>query len=429
MPYGSGADREMRYQVEPSTDFGELPGAWSGGTPFECEDYQVEGMQQSSIENLNMRQRPMGTREKVLSLANGAIAFKVPMHGRATGAAEGARATMTTPREPIVDFMQCAWGGVRLGFCTGLASGTAAAPVVDAADGAEYEPGDWGFFIDATTGEGEFRKIESLSTDTIAFYGGQTLSFTPAAADTLGAVIQLYPHSRVLVNPRHADHTTLSFLDFGDLADDARQALGTKLNLTSIEGLAPGEAGKLVFEGMVTQIDNDGVTPPAAGVPLENIPLATSTGNDTYVYVSPVGSPLAAVEAQGFTITPGIASQFIPGVNGLEGRHGYALVQASADAMMVEVTVDYDDAWMAAWHARTRYQVLLQVGSTAGEAYGWFFGECEITEDPQRTTTTDLATTTLKLRPLETTVATAATGSALERVRAKGEFLMSVAVA
>ncbi len=428
MPYGSGADRELRYQVEAT--FGTLPAAWSSGIVFECEDYNVEGLQRANIDNLNMRQRPLATRPKVLSLANGAIGFKVPMHGRLTAVADDARATITTPNEPIADFMQCAWGGVRLGYRTIIASGSAAAPVVEAADGAQYEAGDWGFFVDvsADATRGYFRKILSIATDTLTFFGGHDLPFTPAASDILGATIQFYPYSAALTNPRHASHTTLSFLDFGELADDARQALGTKINLTAVEGLAPGEAGKLVFEGLVTQLDNDAVTPPSAGVPIANTPIATATGDDTFVYISVVGATLTAIEAQGTTVTPGIVSQPIPQVGGLEGRAGYTLSAGSADAPMIEITVDYDDAWMTGYDAGTRYQILIQVGTLPGDAYAWYAANCELVEDPQRTTTTDLATSTLKFRCLESAVSTAATGTALEKVRAKIEFVMSCAL-
>lgn len=428
MPYGSGADRETRYQIE--STFGTLPAAWSSGTPFECEEYGVEGLQRANLENNNMRQRPLATRQKVLSLANGTIGFKVPMHGRRTAVADDARATMSTPREPIADFMQCAWGGVRLGYRTIIASGSAAAPVVEAGDGVQYEAGDWIWAIDvsADATRAYARKILSISTDTLTFFGGHDLPFTPAASDILAASISFFPYSAALTNPRHASHTTLSFLDFGELADDARQCLGTKINLTGVEGLAPGEAGKMVFEGMVTQLDNDAVTPPSAGTPLANTPIATATGDDTFVYIAAVGATLTAVEAQGFSVTPGIASQPIAQVGGLEGRAGYALAQGSADAPMLEVTVDYDDAWMTGYDAGTLYHVLIQVGTVPGDAYAWYAANCELAEDPQRTTTTDLATTTLKFRCLESAVATAATGAALERVRAKLEFIMSSAL-
>lgn len=424
--YGAAVERELRYQNEVS--FGVIVDAdWSDGVPFLAVDPDFTGMQQQTIENMNYRQRALATRGKVLSLANGACQFKVYLHGRSTAAAEGSRATRTTPDFPIADFMQNAWGGVRLGYCAGIASGSASAPVVDAAAGANYAAGDWGFFIDSDTGEGEFKKILSIATDTLTFWAGHDLSFTPAATDTVGAVIQCYPHTDILKNKNHASHLTQSFLDLGDLADDGRQGVGVKLNLTAIEGIAAGEAAQLVFEGMVTQLVNAGIAHPTVGTPLGDAPVVTSTGDDTFVQISEVGAALADIEAQSVTITPGISSQAVKGPGGLEGVHGYNLVQGSADSMMVEVVVDYDDAWNTAFRAGTRYQVLVQVGREPGRAWGAFFANCEIAEDPQRTATTDLSTTTLKLRPLESEVSTAATGDNLEKVRAKGELLFSVA--
>ena len=64
MPYGSGADRELRYQVE--TTFGTLPAAWSSGIVFECEDYNVEGLQ--TWRNLNFMKFCSYTLEEVFCI-------------------------------------------------------------------------------------------------------------------------------------------------------------------------------------------------------------------------------------------------------------------------------------------------------------------------------------------------------------------------
>ncbi|MBK8720593.1 MAG: hypothetical protein IPN32_38670 [Deltaproteobacteria bacterium] len=428
MPYGSGIEREVLYQNE--STFATLPAAWSSGTPFLCIDPTSEAMQQATIENMNYRQRALATRGKVLSLANGTCGFKIYPHGRSTAVAEGARSTITTPNFPIAHFMQNAWGGIRLGYCSGLdGSGTQAAPALDTGQGTNWAAGDWAFFVDDTTGEGEFRKILSISTDTLTLWDGHDLSFSPASADTAAAVIQAYPHTSVLVNPNHASHLTQSFLFIGDLSDDAQQGVGVKLNLSGIEGIAPGEAAALVFEGLVTQIDNEAVSQPSAGTPLGDAPLVVSTGDDTTVWISAVGDALAAVEAQSISVTPGIASQPITGPGGLEGRHGYNLAQGSADAAMIEVAVDYDDAWNTAFAAGTRYQILIQVGTEPGRAWGLAALNCELAEDPQRGVTTDNTTSVLKFRPLESDVSTAATGTDLEKVRAKIEILFSCALA
>ena len=425
MAYGSAAEREVLYQNEAT--FGVRPAAWTSGTPFLCVEPSAEGMQQATLENMNYRQRALATRAKVLGLSNGTCTFKVYAHGRSTGVADDARATITTPNFPIAHFLQNAWGGVRLGYRTIIASGSAAAPVVEAADGAQYAAGDWGFFVDVSVDAnvGYFRKIASISTDTFTMWTGHDLPFTPAASDIVGPVIQCYPHTDRLKDPNHASHLTQSFLFMGDLSEDAQEGVGVKLNLTAIEGIAAGEAALFTFEGMVTQIDNEGVTQPAAGTPLGDAPVVTSTGDDTFVYIVPVASTLAAVEAQTVSVTPGIASQPIPGVGGLEGRHGYTMVAGSADEMMLEVVVDYDDSWNTGFAAGTRYQILIQTGTQPGRAWAAFFANCELAEDPQRGAATDLSTSVLRFRPLESDVATAATGDDLEKVRAKGELLFS----
>lgn len=429
MAYGSGRQHETRYQAE--VTFATIVDAdWSDGITFLCVEPDVTQFKRAVIENMNYRQRVLATRPIVHSLANGEMNFGLYPHGRRTVVADAARATVSTPEFPIARFMQNAWGGLRLGWRAASSTGTASAPVVTAGQGVQYAAGDVVFAIDnSAAGRGFFRKIASIAVDTLTMWGGHALPYTPGAGDFLGAVIKAYPHRSILVNPNHASHTTHSFLRFGELADDVQQAVGVKLNLASIEGLAAGEAGILRFTGLCTQVVKEGITAPTPAEPIGDPPLATSTGADTIVSISVVGSALAAVEAQSVTVTPGIASQPIPGVGGVEGRHGYTLSADSADAPMIEVTVDYDDSWSAGFIAGTRYQILIQVGTTAGEAYAVFAAETELVEDPERNEATDLSVSVLKFRCLESSVVTAATGDALESVRAKIELWFSCATA
>lgn len=423
---GLGIEREVRYQNE--VTFGVLVDAdWSDGIAFLAIDPSSEGMQQSTLDNMNYRQTALATRPKVLSLANGTCSFKIYMHGSSAVVADDARATVTSPRFPIGDFIRNAWGGQRLGYRTTVGSGTTAAPVVETGDGAEFLAGDWGFFVDVSTDttRGYFRKIASISTDTLTMWAGHLLPAAPAAGDILGAVISYYPHVDIIKNPAHASHLTQSFLFMGDDSDDAQQGVGVKLNLTAEEGYNAGEMPTLTFEGMVTQIVNEGLSQPTAGTPLGDAPLVTGTGDDTIVSFSAVGASLATITPQSITPTPSIASQPIPSPGGLEGRAGYTLAQDSADGVTVEMVVPYDDAWATAFAAGTRYQLLIQVGTQPGRAVGRWFPNLEIYEDPARTVSTDLTTTTLKLRALESEVSTAATGDALIRVRSKTEILFS----
>lgn len=429
MAYGSAREHELRYQAESA--FATVVDAdWSDGIVFLAVDPQFGAMTRGVVPNLNYRQRYGATRPNVMGLANGELSFGIYLHGRATAVADDARATITSPNFPIGHFMQNAWGGVRLGYRTIVASGSTSSPVVEAGDGAQYEAGDWVFAYDTSTDatRGVFRKIASISTDTLTMWGGHVLP-TADANDVLGAVIQFYPHRSRMVNPNHASHLTHSMLHFGELSEDVQQAEGVKLNLTEISGLMAGEAPMLQFQGMVTRVTKEGLTAPTAGTPLGDAPLATSTGDDTIVSISAVGATLAAVEAQSVTVTPGFASQPIPGPGGIEGRHGYTVAADSADAAMIEVVVDFDLDWSTGFLAGTRYQVLIQVGTVAGRAIGIFAANCELVEDPARGDATDLATSVLKFRCLESDVSTAATGDALEKVRAKLEILCSCALA
>jgi hypothetical protein len=184
----------------------------------------------------------------------------------------------------------------------------------------------------------------------------------------------------------------------------------------------------MAFSGMVAQVVKEGLTAPTAADPLGDAPLAVATGDDTIVSISVVGATLATVEAQSITVTPGIASQPVPQIGGVEGRSGYTIAADSSDSTMIEVVVDFDLDWSTGFLAGTRYQILIQVGTVAGRAYGIFAANCELVEDPSRGEATDLATSVLKFRCLESAVSTAATGDELERVRAKIEILWSCAL-
>lgn len=429
MAYGSGREHSLLYQNE--VTFGVLVDAdWSDGVTFLAIDPSpMRAMQRQVIPNDNYRQRVFQTRPVVHSLANGEFEFGVYLHGRSTAVANAARATITSPRFPIADFLQNAWGGIRLGYRTTVASGTTAAPVVFATAGAQFEAGDWVWAYD-TAGDatrGYPRKIASRSSDTLTMWPGHELP-SANASDVLAAVISAYPHRSRMVNPNHASHLTQSFLRFGELSEDVQQALGTKLNFSSVEGLEPGGAAFMKFAAMATQIRKEGLTAPTPVDPLGDAPLAVATGDDTIVSISEVGATLAPVEAQSFVITPGLASQPIPCVGGLEGRSGYTLAADSADAVMLEVHVDYDSSWSIGFLANTRYQVLIQVGTEGGRGWFCFAANCELVEDPQGGEETDLTVSILKFRPLESEIVTAATGDALERVRAKVEFGFSCAL-
>src|SRR5688500_3869191 len=141
----SGHERVAFYFEEMT--FGTAPADWdASGIPFLCVDPQVEGLQREMLENANYRQRALASYPLVKSIKNGAIAFGVYARGSGTVAAEDSNATTFA----LAQFIKNAWGGIRLGYATGIASGSAAAPVVDAGEGAEYLAGDFGFFYDTS---------------------------------------------------------------------------------------------------------------------------------------------------------------------------------------------------------------------------------------------------------------------------------------
>lgn len=427
MSYGSAREHELRYQLE--TTFGFVVDAtWAAGVTFLAIDPKFREMTRLSIANENYRQRDLATRPMVRSLATGECSFGMYLHGRSTVVADDARATISSPEFPLARMLSNAWGGVRLGYRSLVASGTTAAPVVEAGDGAQFEAGDWVFAydesVDAT--RGYFRKVLSISTDTFTMWPGHLLP-TADANDVLGAVISIYPHAPRMKNQAHASHFTHSLWHQGELAEDVQQAEGVKLNLTGIDGLMSGEDGVVQFTGLSARVTKTGLTAATPADPLGDAPLATATGVDTIVSISAVGATLATVEAQAVSVSPGILSRPVDCVGGINGRSGYTLDWGTVDATSVEIAVDFDADWAIGWAAGTRYQVLIQVGTIAGEAYGIAMLNCELVEDPGGGDADGLVTSVLKFRALEPTNATAATGDALQKVRAKAEILLSCA--
>lgn len=423
MAYGSGHERTVVLFEE--TTFGSPPADWAAsGTAFLCIEPNTEAVQQGSIENGNYRQRAFATREKVPSLRNGTCSFGVYANGRG-GTSVGEGSTATSDYQSSL--MQNAWGGEWLGLHANIEAGSTATVVnVGAGQGASLLGGSALFMCDTSdNSRGRFVVVLSRSTDALTLKVAVPFG-SPAATDTGGAVIAHFLNTDALIRQTDADYLTHSLLFFGDLSDDCTQVSGVKLNLTSIEGIAPGEAPVLRFEGLCATHDNEGVTQPTGfDDPDGESPVVTATGSDTYVSIAAYGTEeLVDIEAQSVTITPGVSSQPVPCVGGVEGRSGYTAT--GFDETMVEVVVDFDDSWMTAWESRTQYHLMVQVGSTAGSAIAWYFPRLELAEDPQRTVSTDMATTTLKFRALEDNASTTVTGNQLEMFRSKILYLRSV---
>lgn len=408
--------------MDQESTFATPPADWDVGTDaFYAVEPNFEGLEQKYIANNNYRQRVYAPHDMVRALrSGGTVSFKCYAHGRGGSAvAENAQATTFY----LADLMRNALGGRDLGYAAGIDSGTAAAPVLDAGQGANFNPGDWIFATDTTTGEGEFICIESVSTDTLTLRS--PLSFTPDAggADVAHAVVASYIDSAAMVNRSDANHITHSFLLAGEASDDLHEVSGCKLNVT-VEGITPGESPMLGFECMYATGTNESLTYPDTSVAiLGDAPLVTATGNDTTILIAQVGSNLAATEAHSVAITIGAKSQPVPGIGGTEGILGYTAT--GYDDTALELSVPYDDSWATAAEAGTQYHCLIQVGTTAGTAIGFYFPRLEFAKDVTRAPATDLATSKLMFRALERTNSTTATGDQLELYRSKVQVLFS----
>lgn len=419
MPH-SGHERTAFYFRE--LTYGTPPASWdASGVAFLCLEPSVDGLVADQLENMNYRQRALANYLLVRSLRNGQIGFG--MYGRGSGVvtAEDANALSFELAEMLLN----AWGGIDLGYATGLASGTAAAPVVDAGDGAQYVAGNWIFAYDASAAAGEFVVLDGVSTDTLD--PRWPLTFTPdgGGADSAGAVIAAFLNTPALINSAHADHETHSFWFQGDNAGDLFEALGVKLNLTAIEGLAPGEAPRLNFEGMCrTFTDPATLNPLIEDTPAGNAPLSTATGAATTVKIGNAGSTMSIIAPNSYSITPGVASQRIRGLSS-HGIIGNTLAQQSADTPLIEIAVPYDDTYFAEYEANTLKQLLIQVGNQRGQAFGIFAPRLQYAENPKRGVSDDIATINLKFRPLEHDAASAQSGNDLEQFRSKLVILMA----
>jgi hypothetical protein len=432
MAYTDGNTRTVLLYVE--DDFAEPPDDWADGTAFLCIEPSFEGAVQQAIDNLNYRQRPYATREKVPTLRSGdGPTFGVYAHGRG-GSAVAENAQVSDDYQNIL--MQNAWGGTRLGFRLNIAAGSTANIInAQAGQGANFSPGDVLFVCNSADGNrGRFVVIDSINVDAITLKTNVPFG-SPIAADTGAAVITAFVNAPVLVNQNDAENTTLALLEYGEGTDqagaeDVRQITGVKFNLESIEGLAPGEAVVLRFVGMFADHDNEGLTAPTGfDDPDGEAPVVTSTGADTFFEIATFGTAAMseATEIQSLSITPGIGSQPVPALNGRNGRSGYTS-GPNFDDTMIEVTVDNDTDWLNAWENHTQFHIKIQVDSAADRAIGWYFPRVELAEDPRRGISQDQATVALKFRAMEDGRATSATGARLQQYRSKILYMRSAPI-
>ena len=339
----------------------------ANGSVYRCYDVDVSKIQQGKIENKNLKLRAGDNYAQVLGLKANDFGFKAYLHGSAAGAAEGAQAAAI----PQDELLYNALGGYLRGYGAGIAAGTAANPTVEDADGDNLAPYTFGFFFDDSAGVGYCRQIASIAegvgSDTLTMSTGHTLPFTPDAggADRLYACVEHWCDYDILEDHTHASHTSLAFFFKGKHTEYSVELEGCAV------GVEPGpiEQGSLVelrFAGKAASSDLTGITQPdltstPAGIP-GRVP---GSGTATLCYLSVSSVDLAAQTFWG-AIEPkfGAKKDPVQGPNGLEGIHGFGLTEDSYDAAGVDITVPFDDAFITAHEADTRYHLLVQIGNT-----------------------------------------------------------------
>lgn len=422
----AGNEYVIRHYEE--TAFGTGPVSWSAsGNPFLCIEPNFEAVKQQALENQNYRTRAWNGYPMVPGLRNGELSFGMYWHGRGTVAVAAEGANATTFVAP--DFIRNAWGGRRLGRASGIASATTATITVEVGEGAQYIPGDWMFLVDASNNNrGRFVRVGDISGDDVDLEFAAPVDMADDGSDTAGAVIVGYLHTRAMINRAHADHITHSFLQVREGTDDVVEARGVKLSLSSIDAVESGGEPILRFDGMAATHVNEGLTrpdDPDAGTIEGDSPLVVGQGSDTFVMLGDLGGDLSEVECHAVTITPGVSSDRVGGVGGVEGTLGYHGV--GFDGTRVELVVPQDDAYQTEWENRTARHLLIQIGTVQGRAVGLYLPNMVLAEDPSRTTTDDLATTTLVYEAYEFEGALVDTlsGDGLEQYRSKIQLLWS----
>ena len=380
--------------------FASGPADWAAdGVPFLCLEPNFEGVGQGALENGNYRTRAFNPHPMVPGLRNGELSFGLYWHG---GGATAVTAPGSNAASFIVtDLLRNAWGGRRLGRASTVASATETEVTLAPDEGAQYVPGDWMFLVDAAdNNRGRFVRVGAVDEDVVTPLFSAPVAVPDNAVS--GAVVVNFLHTRALINRAHPEHATHSFLQVREADDDVVEARGVKLTLSGIDAIESGGEPVLRFEGMATTHRNEGLErpdDPALGDIVGDVPLVVSQGSDTFVMLGDLGDDLEPVVAHAVSLTPAVTSAPVPGVGGIEGRHGFR--GSGFEGTRVELVVEHDEVYFAEWEARTRRHFLLQIGTTQGRAVGLYMPNMLLTVDPRRTTSEDLATVTLTYEAYE----------------------------
>lgn len=373
-----------------------------------CHDLTFDA-RRPKIPNKNLKQRAGATRPGVLSLKNHPVGFSYYWKANSANAAEAAQAARTAQDELLFN----ALGGEHRGFAAGIAGGTAGAPTVEAAHGNNLVPYGWSFFYDTDATQGFFRQYASIAdggagADTLTMATGHDLPFTPdvGGADVAHACVAHYAHWDALEDHTHASHTSLTMFFKGRHTERSSESKGCKLGveMTAIE---QGTIPELIFSGLGTDFDTDGITQPALSVTPEGGPgSVVGSGSTTLCYLVTSAATLATQTFWG-SITPtfGIVPERVHGPNGREGVHGHGITEDSYDASGIEITVPFDDSWITAYHAETTYHMLVQIGTAIIGSRFLYCPLLAFAEEPQPVSVGGREGLTLRFTMLERDVA------------------------
>ena len=394
-------DREATFADSTAKNWDSLT---ANGYVINCFDLNYSTVRRAKIENKNLKQRAGATRPAVLGLRNHDFSFSTYWGANAANAAEGAQAARTAQDEMLYN----ALGGEHRGYAAGLAGGTGAEPEVETGDGANLVPYGWSFFYDTSAGVGYFRQYATVVADVLTMATGHDLPFTPDAggADVAYACVAHYPDFDALEDHSHASHTSLTFFFKGRHTEHSVEGKGCKLGV-ELGPIEQGTVPELKWAGLGTTFDADGISQPALSVTPSGSPgSVVGAGTNTLCYLVSSASTLAAQTFWGsIAVTIGIAPERVAGPNGTEGVHGHGLTEDSYDATMVEMTVPFDDAFIAAYHAESTYQMLVQVGTSISGSRFFAFPLLSFSEEPEKVSVGGRDGLTLRFSALERDVA------------------------
>lgn len=412
-------DREASFGDQTAKNWDSLT---ANGSTFFCFDLNYDEIKQEAIANKNLKTRAAASHAPFLGLRGGPYTFSFYWHGTAANAAENAQAS----RIPQDEMLFIGLGGELLGFRSGLAGGTAAAPDVDAGQGANLEPFGWSFFYDVSASAGYYRCYESIATDTLTMAPGHTLPFTPDAggADTAYAAVVHYPDWDALEDHTHASHETLTLFFKGRQTDDNVECKGCKHGIE----FGPIEAGvaiEIKVAGEIADFDHENVSQPdLTGTPAGSPGRVVGSGVATICSWAVADALLATQNFWGtMQFTCGIKPELVRGPGGLEGKHGFGLTEDSYDATMITVTVPYSDDYAAEYRAETRRHLLVQVGTDPLTSRFLYMPNLAYAEEPKRVSVSGRAGSELKFLCRERDVAQGALTDA-EYHRARAKFVM-----